>query len=702
MTQFKLRKVFAKQTSLQSKIMGPFVTVIALMTVLFLAISIYSLSDIFKRSTLSMIEEESLMIGKSFESIKSEMIFATHILPKLNATPESVVPYASAKTMSTPFNWKRLRFYSPDKQDAQHKLLSEKLTNLSQKGESQIYPFFNITGSDIDIKLIGVSQGGSSTPYLIEYPLDTQTLKTIQGSVKSQIALIYIGKTQAENRAEVITTSKIITSLPALNRHLKNLAESLREKKENSLTTRVKIGTTTYSIHIQRTTLSPNLYFAALRSSNEALHAKIKILLITLVMLALIGGLVFAIYAIIIRKITSSIDILTSVSEKIAKGDLDQQVFLDTSDEIGELSSIFNQMVTNLKLSSENLRVEKERSEAIISCIPEGIIVTDLENRLILANHRAEDMFNFSLNQVQGKFILEYIHNEDLITALNEKMLDNKKPITREVQIPGKGSENQIFSLMSSFVENNQGEPIGVITILKDQTHERQVEELKDGFLRTVSHELRTPLTSVIGFIELVRSGINISEEQRRFLGTALNEASNLKRLIDDLLDLSQIKAGKMKMQKEEIHIKDLLENLISTLKPLGKGKNLKLSCEIKNESLHIVADPTKLRRILVNLFSNAIKFTQEGFVKVSCIAKDTGVLFAIEDTGIGLREEEKEVIFEKFRQIDYSSRREYDGIGLGLSIVRQLVEMHNGKIWVDSTYGKGSVFYFTIETPIV
>jgi len=157
-----------------------------------------------------------------------------------------------------------------------------------------------------------------------------------------------------------------------------------------------------------------------------------------------------------------------------------------------------------------------------------------------------------------------------------------------------------------------------------------------------------------------------------------------------------------MKMQKEEIVVKDLLNNLITTLKPLGKGKNLRLSAETKNESLIIIADPTKLRRILVNLLSNAIKFTQEGYVKVACVVKENGVLFSIEDTGIGLRGEEKEVIFEKFRQIDYSSRREYDGIGLGLSIVRQLVEMHNGKIWVESTYGKGSTFFFTIETPII
>lgn len=648
-----------------------------------------------------MIEEESAIVEKSLETIKTDLAFSTYIIPKLSTSPESLMPYTQGVRISA-FSWKRLKFYSDDRNEEEKTLFTQKLSLESYLKNNHVYTIFDVQDSDITINLLGLINSNGSTPEFITYPLDTQTLEIIQNAVKSQVALIYIGQSVAENRADVLTTSKIITALPALNRHLKNLAEGLHKNNEKSITTRVKIGTTTYSIHVQKTSLSKDLYFATLRSSNEAFHAKIKMILITLTMLLLISSVVFGIYALIIKKITSSIDILTSVSEKIAKGDLDQHVFLDTSDEIGELSIIFNQMVINLKQSSENLHLEKERSEAVISCIPEGIIVTDMENRLILANHKAEAMFNFSLNQVQGKLILEYINNEDLIKALNEKMLDNKKPIIREVHIPGKGQENAIYLLTSSFVENTLGEPIGVITILKDMTHEKQVEELKDGFLRTVSHELRTPLTSVIGFIELVRSGINISEEQRKFLGTALNEASNLKRLIDDLLDLSQIKAGKMKMQKEEIVVKDLLENLITTLKPLSKGKNLKLSCEIKQENLIIIADPTKLRRVLVNLLSNAIKFTQEGYVKASCTIQENGVLFYIEDSGIGLREEEKEVIFEKFRQIDYSSKREYDGIGLGLSIVRQLVEMHNGKIWVESTYGKGSTFFFTIETPIL
>lgn len=701
MQHFNFKKNFAKQTSLQSKIMGPFLAAIVIMTVLFLVISIYSLSDTFKENTLTMIEEESTLVKKSLETIKTELMFATHITQKLNTSPESVIPYTLGVRVS-PFSWKRLQFYPESTLDPQREKLLEKLALISDPKPNIIYPIVDIKDSDLSLQLLGIIPSNSSAPYLVTYPIDTQTLDIIQNSVKSQIALIYVGQTREESHADVITTSKIITELPALSRHLKNLAEALHNKREKSTITRVKIGTTSYFIHVEKTPLSDNLYCATLRSSNEAFRAKVKMILVTLTMLLLISSIVFGIYALIIKKITSSIDILRSVSEKIAKGDLDQHVFLDTSDEIGELSVIFNQMVINLKQSSESLHLEKERSEAIISSIPEGIIVTDMDNRLILANHRAEEMFNFSLNQAQGKLILEYINNEDLIKALNEKMLDNKKPIIREVELPVKGQENAIYTLTSSFVENTHGEPIGVITILKDMTHEKQVEELKDGFLRTVSHELRTPLTSVIGFIELVRSGINISEEQRRFLGTALNEASNLKRLIDDLLDLSQIKAGKMKMQKEEIVVKELLDNLITTLKPLGKGKNLKLSADIKTENLVIIADPTKLRRILVNLLSNAIKFTQEGHVKATCTIKDKGVLFCIEDTGIGLRGEEKEVIFEKFRQIDYSSKREYDGIGLGLSIVRQLVEMHNGKIWVESTYGKGSTFFFTIETPIL
>jgi signal transduction histidine kinase len=163
--------------------------------------------------------------------------------------------------------------------------------------------------------------------------------------------------------------------------------------------------------------------------------------------------------------------------------------------------------------------------------------------------------------------------------------------------------------------------------------------------------------------------------------------------LIDDLLDLSQFKAGKVNMEITDINVKELIDSLIVSMKPLTKGKSLKLQASKIDDSIVIRGDYSKVRRVFLNIVSNAIKFTKKGSIRISCRQTQNQVLVAVTDTGIGIRQSEKDIIFEKFRQIDYSSRREYDGIGLGLSIVKELVEMHHGEIKIDSQYGKGSTF---------
>ena len=140
------------------------------------------------------------------------------------------------------------------------------------------------------------------------------------------------------------------------------------------------------------------------------------------------------------------------------------------------------------------------------------------------------------------------------------------------------------------------------------------------------------------------------------------------------------------------------MDNVIKSLSPLIKGKPLTLTNHFSNTSLTLYADERKIRRILINLISNSIKFTEKGNIDINCVEHEDTVEFSVKDTGIGIKASELEVIFEKFHQIDYSSTREYEGIGLGLSIVKQLVELHNGTVSVESTFGEGATFYFTIE----
>ena len=537
-------------------------------------------------------------------------------------------------------------------------------------------------------------------PFYIGYAITNHFFKKLNTKEDIELGLFFSGPLGNGSRTDLIAGSSNIQSNPLLENKIKTYLQTTPLQKRDTKLNTIRVSTSGYYIYTTPTPYSPNLYIVALKTTNHDLITKANIIVGTIIVLMLISLCIFGVYALIIRKITSSIDVLSSVSEKVAQGNLDQHIYLDVSDEIGELANIFNQMVINLRDSSNSVLREKERSEAIISAIPEGIIVTDLENRLILANKKAEEMFNFTNNQVQGKYLLEYIHHEDLINIYSEKRRTSQKPLTRDLQIPDKSGTNHIYSLTSSVVENNLKDPIGIITVLRDLTYEKQIEELRDGFLRTVSHELRTPLTSVMGFIELVKhgSGGDISDEQKGYLDTAHKEASTLKTLIDDLLDLSQMSAGKSKMMYTSINVKEFLDNIITTLTPIANRKGLKLDAPFNDASLDIKADSAKLRRIILNLVSNAIKFTQEGSITITCTPSEKEIKFDIIDTGIGIREEEQDVIFEKFRQVDYSSTRKYEGIGLGLSIVKQLVEMHKGSISVESTYGEGSIFSFTIE----
>jgi two-component system phosphate regulon sensor histidine kinase PhoR len=397
--------------------------------------------------------------------------------------------------------------------------------------------------------------------------------------------------------------------------------------------------------------------------------------------------------------ITSTLEILTLVAHKVSLGDWSEEIHISSQDEVGDLARVFQHMMRAIQESSDRLFHEKTQSEAIVSCMPEGIIVTDMSGRLILANHRAESLFNFSSQEARGQQILERLGHADWVRSVL-KSEGSSIPLQREITVPHESSRNQVYVLTSSLVLHPQShQKLGVITVVRDITHEKELSELRDGFLRTVTHELRTPLTSIMGFLELVQnsSGTTLTPQKREWLSISLQEASSLKSLIDDLLDLSQIRAGRVKMHLERTSVSEFMSHMAHSFLPLAKGKNLNLVLGEIPADLMMKTDIAKLRRILVNLISNAIKFTHEGDIRLRVDLVGSELIFAVEDTGIGLKEDQTEVIFEKFRQIDYSSTRQYEGIGLGLSIVKQLVQVLGGRVWVHSTFGQGSIFYFSL-----
>jgi signal transduction histidine kinase/CheY-like chemotaxis protein len=248
-----------------------------------------------------------------------------------------------------------------------------------------------------------------------------------------------------------------------------------------------------------------------------------------------------------------------------------------------------------------------------------------------------------------------------------------------------------------------------LLTLLERANRElRELDKLKSTFLANMSHELRTPMNAIIGYTDLLIDGVDgpINEDQEKSLKKVAANARHLLQLINDVLDISKIEAGKMKLSVKEIDLKWLIESSLPVFEPQIKQKGLTLTVSIPEDLPHVYGDEDRIKEILINLLSNASKFTHQGGITISARISERGVkpgeppIFAeicVEDTGIGIKEEDLGKIFDKFVQVDLTTIRQYEGTGLGLSIARGLVALHKGIIWVTSKFGEGSKFCFTL-----
>lgn len=276
-----------------------------------------------------------------------------------------------------------------------------------------------------------------------------------------------------------------------------------------------------------------------------------------------------------------------------------------------------------------------------------------------------------------------------------------------ELYDPGKISNypNRLEALNDNYL----GLILGVFTIflfisvikanyLKEYKHARDSDMLKSAFLANMSHEIRTPLNAIVGFSSLI-SDKKIADEDKKVFEVQIQENSDyLLKLIEDIIDVSKIEANQMSIVPHKIDIVPLMNRLIkSFLISMPKEKNIRLTNDFAFESLLMTVDEVRLEQILRNLISNAIKFTDDGEIVIACRSNYKFVTISISDTGIGIRGEDLQIIFDRFRKIENQRQHLFRGTGLGLFLSKQLVELMDGTIWVESELGKGSTFYFTL-----
>lgn len=423
--------------------------------------------------------------------------------------------------------------------------------------------------------------------------------------------------------------------------------------------------------------LRVSLFLEQIKILLNSIRMNIVWVIVTIIILSLIGAFFFS------KSLTNPITELVRASSKVAGGDFDVKIYLKGRDELQTLVDSFNNMIARIKELMTELAQQKDTLNAIITSIAEGLIVLDKKGKILLSNESFKKMVeNPSVN---GKLYWEVIR-ESKLSELIRDIEKEKCGIVREIEIKDR---NYLCSI--TFLD---GEEEFVLT-LHDITEMHEMERIKKDFVVNVSHELRTPLTAIKGYMETLEESIDV--ENKRYVEIALRHTDRLIKIVKDLLALSELEESSFKLELEEVNLEKILSDILIIYENDIKDKELKLVFEYDKKLPTIKGDSYKLEQMFINLLENAIKYTDEGEIKITVKSEDKMVKIELSDTGIGIPEEHIHRIFERFYVVNKSHSRKLGGTGLGLSIVKHIVLLHNGTINVESTQGEGTTFIITL-----
>ena len=390
------------------------------------------------------------------------------------------------------------------------------------------------------------------------------------------------------------------------------------------------------------------------------------------------------------------------------------------------LYTIANQTVTAIDRLRAIAAAEKNKIETMVESMSDGVIMIDEKGELAIINPAARKMLAILIDDRQFAELIAKpkvnIEKTDTIAAfglleylrisLTEGKKQNQEIVIKSPQLKGESvgeqSENTILQANIAPVETSEGKKLGAVAVLRDITREKEIDRMKSDFISIVSHELRTPLANTKNAVSLIEISGELNDNQKKFISIAIRNSDRLARLIEQLLDISRIESGRAELNIEMVSIEELVSDSIESLKHQAEEKSISIIDNIPEDLPNIEADKDRLKQVFLNLIDNAIKYTDKGG-KVKIEAKyisvidgkgDDFVEVRVIDTGIGIAPKNHERIFDKFQQVDTSySPRKTGGVGLGLTIVKEIIEKHHGKIWVESQLGEGSQFIFVLPT---
>ena len=399
-------------------------------------------------------------------------------------------------------------------------------------------------------------------------------------------------------------------------------------------------------------------------------------------------GITIVLGFLIASSITEPIRDVTQKAEKMAKGDFEQFVEVKSDDEIGQLASMFNYLTLKLKDTIEEMDLEKSKLDTIFNYMADGVIAIDTRGYIIHANPIATDILGLG-NIFEKEFVNIRTFN---LEEFNLDKIDYNDPNNLEgdeiVEI-----NNIVYRVRYAPFRNEINNIGGLIMVFQDITEQHKLDNMRKEFVANVSHELKTPITTIKSYTETLMDYEDIEEELMcKFLSVIDNECDRMARIVRNLLQLSNMDYNKTVWNMVEYPIEKLIEDSCLKLDLAFKEKNQKVNIKIEDNIPDIPIDKDGIEQVILNIISNAIKYTpQGGIIDIYARAEEEKVIISIKDNGIGIPDEDKARIFERFYRVDKGRSRELGGTGLGLSIAKQIVEAHGGDLVLKSEYEIGT-----------
>ncbi len=438
-------------------------------------------------------------------------------------------------------------------------------------------------------------------------------------------------------------------------------------------------------------------------------QSKMYIFLIMVLVLIIVGWTVYRVPHEIVKPLTK----ITEKIKRISQGQYQQEIKVDSSSELGELALAFNDMSVRLqefeKLNIQEVQVQKSRMESIIRSMSDGLIILDEQEEIILVNETSSQLIDIEESELIGKKLWELAEKNEVLHELEASLskkeyqpasMHESHSFLKIYKDDGRNAfyTKEIFKVYSK--DTKASKFLGHIITLKDITSFKESDEAKSNFIAVVSHELKTPLSALnmsLMLLSNTRFG-SLNSEQGKTVSAMKREVQRLVNMVTELLDLSKVENGRMTLEKEKIKPDILMEYAIAPVEVKFKQKDVLIVRKVDEALPGIYIDPEKISWVLINLMTNALRYSAEGG-KIILEAKKINdmVEFSVTDFGPGIAKDNLKRVFNKFVQLNTNGKKNKHGLGLGLAISKEVVQAHDGQIYVESEVGAWSRFYFQV-----